>query len=155
MAEITGAVFNFKIGGGTGQTASGTSTADNPTDTDKPSAKVAGEKTSWATVKTAIGLNYAQRIAQTAVSGVISNLEGSQLSAQASALQGIATNVVSTAVSFAANPVVGAVNLATQAISYGFQQNKMDRQKAWSDYDLSEYRTNRGYSAAYNRSRSN
>ena len=147
---ITGATFNFNK---TVTQEEAPSTPDQPTDGAKLETKVAGEKSGKQNTKDMINLSIVHQALKTTISNAVQNVEGSQLSAQASALQSGVTSVVSMVFMAATNPYALLATIACQGISYAFKAEKFNRQKAWEEYDLEEYRAARGYSAATNRSR--
>ncbi len=137
--EISGAKFNFNK-----HVSEDRRTSVN--DGAKLETKIAGEKTDGQNTKDMINLSMVTQILKTAVNGTIQNIEGAQLSEQVRALQTIGSTVISSVFMAATNPYALITTLACKAISYGFQEAKFNRQKAWSDYDLDEYRAHRGYS---------
>lgn len=148
---ITGITFNFHKSVSSGGDESSTPAA--PVDDSKIEAKTAGEKTGAGAAKTFINLAMVQQTLKSAVSNAIQNIENSQLSAQTGALQSIATTAVSSIFMAATNPYALVASLACQGISYGYKVAKRNRERAWEDYDLSEYRSARGYSASNSRTR--
>lgn len=141
--DITGATFNFNKTVTEDEPAS---TPDKPTDGAKVETKVAGEKKDKQNTKDMINLSIVTQSIKTAINSAMQNVEGAQLSAQTSALQSIGGTVVSSVFMAATNPYALITSLACKGISYGFQVAKFNREKAWSDYDLNEYRERRGYS---------
>lgn len=148
---ITGATFNFNK---TVSNEESQSTADKPADGAKLDTKVAGEKTGKSNIKDFINLSLVQQTIKTAINSTIQNVEGAQLSAQASALQSTFTTAVSLVHMATTNPYALLATLACQGISYGFKVAKFNRQKSWEQYDIEEYNYARGYSAQISRSRS-
>ncbi len=143
MAEVTGATFNFNKTVTEDEPAS---TPDKPTDGAKVETKVAGEKKGKQNTKDMINLSIVTQTVKTAINSALQNVEGSRLSEQVSAMQSIASTTISSVFMAATNPYALLVSLACKGISYAFKQDKYNRQKAWSDYDLDEYRARRGYS---------
>ena len=147
--EITGATFNFNKTVTEDEPAS---TPDKPTDGAKIETKVAGEKGGKQNTKDFINLSMVTQTVKTAVNSAMQNVEGSQLSEQVSALQSIGSTVISSVFMAATNPYALVASLACMGINYAFKQAKYSRDKAWSDYDLEEYRARRGYSNGRTRS---
>lgn len=143
MADITGATFNFNK---TVTEEEAASTPDKPADGAKVETKVAGEKKGKQNTKDMINLSIVTQTLKTAVNSAMQNVEGAQLSEQASALQSIGSTVISSVFMAATNPYALVTMLACKGVSYAFKQDKYNRQKAWTDYDLEEYRARRGYS---------
>lgn len=150
MAEITGATFNFNKTVTEDEPAS---TPDKPTDGAKVETKVAGEKKGKQNTKDFINLSIVTQTLKTAVNSAIQNVEGSQLSAQVGALQSIGSTVISSVFMAATNPYALITMLACKGVSYAFKMDKFNREIAWNNYSLKEYKSARGYSAAYSRSR--
>lgn len=150
MAEITGATFNFNK---TVTDEEAASTPDKPTDGAKVETKVAGEKKGKQNTKDFINLSIVTQTVKTAINGAIQNVEGSQLSEQASALQSITGTAISSVFMAATNPYALITMLACKGVSYGFKAAKFQREAAWETYDIAEYKSARGTSAAYTRSR--
>lgn len=148
--EMTGATFNFNK---TVTDEEPSSTPDKPADGAKVETKVAGEKKGKQNTKDTINLSIVTQSVKTAINSAIQNVEGSQLSGQVSALQSVATTAISSVFMAATNPYALLTSLACKGISYAFKVDKFNRQKAWSDYDLEEYKVARGY--ANSRTRSN
>lgn len=146
---VTGATFNFNK---TVTEEEPASTPDKPTDGAKIETKVAGEKGGKQNTKDFINLSMVTQTVKTAVNSAIQNVESSQLSEQVSALQSIGSTVVSSVFMAATNPYALVASLACMGINFAFKQDKYNRQKAWSDYDLEEYRERRGYSNSRTRS---
>lgn len=143
MAEITGATFNFNKTVTEDEPAS---TPDKPADGAKVETKVAGEKKGKSNTKDFINLSIVTQAVKTAINSAISNVEGSQLSAQVGALQTGVTSAISMIHMAKTNPYALLTSLACEAISYKFKVEKYNRQKVWSDFELNEYRSHRGYS---------
>lgn len=149
--EITGATFNFNKTVTEDEPAS---TPDKPADGAKVETKVAGEKKGKQNTKEFINLSIVTQSLKTAVNSAIQGVEGSQLSAQASALQSIGSTAISSVFMAATNPYALLASLACKGISYGFQVAKFNREKTWESFNIEEYRSARGYSASNSRSRS-
>lgn len=133
-----------------------TQTAETPTGGGGGlSTKIAGESTDLQGIKAGVILGEVENVAETAINAALSSVENSQAQVQINALKKGIASVGSTARAIAINPVLGGIKLTTQVISVAAEQERQDRKKTWSDYDLSEYNRMRGYTAAYNRSRSN
>lgn len=151
MADITGATFNFNKTVTEDEPAS---TPDKPADGAKVETKLAGEKKGKQNTKEFINLSLVTQSVKTAINNTIQNIEGTQLSEQASALQTLATTTISSVFMAATNPYALIATLACKGISYAFTAAKFNREKAWEGYDIGEYKSARGYTAA-NRSRNN
>ena len=150
MTEVTGATFNFNK---TVTEEEPASTPDKPTDGAKVETKVAGEKKGKQNTKDFINLSMVTQTIKTAVNSAIQNVEGSQLSEQVSALQSIASTTVALGFMAYTNPYTAIASLACMGISHAFKMDKLNREITWNNYNLKEYKSARGYSAAYSRSR--
>lgn len=156
---VTGATFNFNK---TVTSEERTASAEQPADNNAPSSKIAGQKKDSQSLKNMIGVQQLQQVVKQGINAVLSNVEGSQTQAQISALKqiggGLVTGVTATLTAAMVNPVLGVVTGATQlasaGISYAEEEVKFQRDKAWTDYGIEEYKRQRGYSAMYSRSRS-
>ena len=148
--EITGATFNFNKTVTDNEPAS---TPDKPADGAKVETRLAGEKKSRQNTKEFINLSLVTQSVKTAINNTIQNIEGAQLSEQANALQSIATMTISSVFMAATNPYALIASLACKGIAYAFKAAKFNREKAWESYNIEEYKSARGYTAA-NRSRS-
>lgn len=143
--EISGAKFNFnKHVSEDGRTS--------VNDGAKLETKIAGEKTDGQNTKDMINLSMVTQILKTAVNGTIQNIEGAQLSEQVRALQTIGSTVISSVFMAATNPYALITTLACKSISYVYNQDKINRQRAWDEYDVEEYNLRRGYSSSRTRS---
>ena len=155
--EITGATFNFtkKVAEG-GKTA----TPENPTDNDKKEQPTtAGEeekKSGGEKGKNQIGA-FAYDMVKTGVqqtlSAITSNVAGSStLQIQLQSAQQVGGKIIAyTAAIATGNWAVAATMAVADITSYTSKQASFNRDKAWSDYDLDQYKTRRGYSTARNR----
>ncbi len=148
---ITGITFNFHKN--VSSEGDEPSTPAAPADDSKIETKIAGEKTGARAARTFVNLAIVQQMLKTTINNSIQNIENSQLAEQSSALQSIAINTVSSVFMAATNPYALVASLACQGISYGFKVAKRNRERAWENYDISEYQAARGYSAASSRSR--
>lgn len=149
--DISGVTFNFKSKNGKTE-KKGTPSA--PKDSTAPSTDVAGEEGSEDTLATAAVVNVAINTIKSAAQMSIQNVEGTIVKAQVSALSSGVSKIASVGVAIASkHPFVAASMVAINALSYGFQQEKFNRESAWSDYSRSQYIENRGFSASYNRNR--
>lgn len=147
---ITGATFNFtkKV-----SEEEQVSTASAPTDGNTPKPDLAGEGKKKDNLRTIVGLQEARKVGSAIAQNIISNVEGTTTQAQISALNSGVSTVASVATTFAVNPILGLANLTAQGVSYVARQEKFNRDKAWTDYELEQYKQLRGYSSLYNGSR--
>ena len=156
--DITGATFNFtKKVTDEGETAS----PEKPVDGDRENKpKAAGDKKKKVDGdgkdKEYIGA-FAYDMIKTGVqqtlSAVMSNVSGSPtLQIQLQAAQQVGGKIIAyTAAIASQNWAALATMTISDTISFASKQVAYERDKAWSDYDLEEYRERRGYSM--NRSR--
>ena len=156
--DITGATFNFtkKVTDG-GETTS----PEKPVDGDKENKpKAAGDKKKKGDGdgkdKESIGA-FAYDMIKTGVqqtfSAVMSNVSGSPtLQIQLQAAQQVGGKIIAYTAAIASQnwAVLGAMAIA-DTISFASKQAAFERDKAWSDYDLDQYRERRGYSTLRNR----
>lgn len=149
---VTGATFNFNK---TVTVEEKPSTAAEPTDSSKLDTKMAGEKKGGSSTKEFLALSMVMNTVQSTVNTTLQNVEGTRLSEQIGAMQSIATTTVALGFMAATNPYALVATLALKGISYGFKADKFNRDKAWQDYDISEYNDRRGYSIHRSRTRSN
>ena len=140
---ITGATFNFNK---TVTEEEPASTPDKPADGAKLETKIAGEKKGSSNTNDFINLAVVTQSLKTAVNSAIQNVEGSQLSEQISALQSIGGTLISSVFMAYSNPYALIANLACMGINHAFKQAKYNQRRAWSDYDIEQYKEKRGYS---------
>lgn len=156
--DITGATFNFTK---TVTNEERVSTPENPVDDDKEKKpKSAGDKKKNANGsgenKNAIGA-FAYDMIKTGVqqtmSAVMSNVSGSPtLQVQLQAAQQIGGKIIAYTAAVATGNWAAVATMAISDItSYAAKQAEFKRDKAWSDYDLDQYRERRGYSTARSR----
>ena len=156
--DITGATFNFtKKVTDEGETAS----PEKPVDGDKENKpKAAGDKKKKGDGdgkdKESIGAFAYDMIktgVQQTVSAVMSNVSGSPtLQIQLQAAQQVGGKIIAyTAAIASQNWAALATMVIFDAVSYTSKQAAFKRDKAWSDYDLDQYRERRGYSTLRNR----
>jgi hypothetical protein len=148
--EITGATFNLNK---TVTSAEKESTPNKPTDNSKLQKGIAGEKTGKQNIKDFINLTIVQQTLKATVNNTIQNIQGSQLSEQAGALQSVASMAVSSVFMAKNNTYALVASMAAQGISLSFKMAKYSRQTAWESYNIDEYNSARGYSAGVNRTR--
>ena len=156
--DITGATFNFtKKVADEGETAS----PEKPVDGDRENKpKVAGDKKKKGDGdgkdKESIGA-FAYDMIKTGVkqtiSAVMSNVSGSPtLQIQLQAAQQVGGKIIAyTAAVASQNWAAVAAMAISDTISFASKQAAYERDKAWSDYDLDQYRERRGYSTLRNR----
>lgn len=156
--DITGVNFNFtKKVTDEGETAS----PEKPVDGDKENKpKAAGDKKKKGDgdgkEKNAIGA-FAYDMIKTGVqqtlSAVMSNVSGSPtLQIQLQAAQQVGGKIIAyTAAIASQNWAAVAAMAISDTISFASKQAAYNRDKAWSDYDLDQYRERRGYSTLRNR----
>jgi hypothetical protein len=156
--DITGATFNFtKKVTDEGETAS----PEKPVDGDRENKpKAAGDKKKkgdgGGKDKESIGA-FAYDMIKTGVqqtmSAVMSNVSGSPtLQIQLQAAQQIGGKIIAyTAAAATGNWAALATMAISDTISFASKQAAYERDKAWSDYDLEQYRERRGYSTARSR----
>lgn len=152
--EITGATFYFtKKVTDEGETSS----PEKPVDGDKEKKpKPAGDNKDKNKEKSSIGA-FAYDMIKTGVqqtmSAVMSNVSGSPtLQIQLQAAQQIGGKIIAyTAAAATGNWAALTAMAISDTISYGAKQAEFRRDKAWSDYDLEQYRDRRGYSTARSR----
>ena len=151
--DITGATFNFtKKVTDEGETAS----PEKPVDGDREKKpKTAGDNSKRdsgkGNLKNAIGA-FAYDMIKTGVqqtlSTVMSNVSGSPtLQIQLQAAQQVGGKIIAYTAAIASQNWAALSTMAiSDTISFASKQAAFDRDKAWSDYDLEEYRERRGYS---------
>lgn len=156
--DITGATFNFtKKVTEEGETAS----PEKPVDGDRENKpKAAGDKKKKddgdGKDKESIGA-FAYDMIKTGVqqtlSAVMSNVSGSPtLQIQLQAAQQVGGKIIKyTTAAATGNWAAVALMAVSDTISYVSKQAEYSRDKAWSDFDLDQYRERRGYSTARNR----
>lgn len=156
--DITGATFNFtKKVTDEGETAS----PEKPVDSDRENKpKAAGDKKKKGDGdgkdKESIGA-FAYDMIKTGVqqtlSAVMSNVSGSPtLQIQLQAAQQVGGKIIAyTAAVVSQNWAAVAAMTISDTISFASKQAAYERDKAWSDYDLDQYRERRGNTARRNR----
>ncbi len=117
-----------------------------------PPASGGGDKESGSNFAS-VAMSTALGFVRQTINETMSRVSGSaSLTTQLKAAAGgLADGITLGAMAFT-SPVSAIATVVSMAISYGFAQADFNRSKAWSDYDLSEYRETLGASA-YNRSR--
>lgn len=154
--EITGATFNFTKNI-TGESES--SAPEKPVDQDKEKKpKAAGEKKPDGTGKeknaiTAFAYDMIKTSIQQTMSTVLSNVSGSPtLQIQLQAAQQVGGKIIAYTGAIASGNWAALGTMAiTDIISYGSKRAAFEREKAWSDFDIDQYRERRGYSTLRNR----
>ena len=147
---VTGATFNFNK---TVTDEEKPSTAAEPRDNSKIETKVAGEKKGSGNTQDFVNLSLLQQTMKSTIDTALQSVEGdSRMSQQVSAMQSITKTAISSVFMAATNPYALIATVAMQGISYAFKSDKFNRNKAWQDYDLQEYRSARGYTASRTRS---
>lgn len=156
--DITGATFNFtKKVTDEGETAS----PEKPVDGDRENKpKAAGDKKKKGDGdgkdKESIGAFTYDMIKtgiQQTMSSVMSNVSGSPtLQIQLQAAQQVGGKIIAYTVAVASQnwAALGAMAIS-DTISFVSNRSAFERDKAWSDYDLDQYRERRGYSTLRNR----
>ena len=156
--DITGATFNFtKKVTDEGETAS----PEKPVDGDRENKpKAAGDKKKKGNGdgkdKESIGA-FAYDMIKTGVqqtlSAVMSNVSGSPtLQIQLQAAQQVGGKIIAYTAAIASQNWAALATMAiSDTISFASKQAAYERDKAWSDYDLDQYRERRGYSTSRNR----
>lgn len=155
--DITGATFNFtkKV-----EDEEKSSSPENPVDVDRenkpktPDDK-GNKKEDGGKDKKAAALAYDMiktGVVQT-VSSVMSNVKGSPtLQIQLQAAQQIGGKVLSYVAAAATGNWAAVATMAiSDVISYSAKKEAFNRDQAWADYDLDQYRERRGYSTLRNR----
>ena len=156
--DITGATFNFtkKV-----TDESETASPERPVDGDRENKpKAAGDKKKKGDGdgkdKESIGA-FAYDMIKTGVqqtlSAVMSNVSGSPtLQIQLQAAQQVGGKIIAYTAAIASQKwaTVAAMAIA-DTVSFASKQAAYGRDKAWSDYDLDQYRERRGYSTLRNR----
>lgn len=157
--EITGATFYFtKKSGGEGETIS----PEKPADDDKEKKpRVAGDKKTNSNKeegkdKTTIGVFAYDMIktgVQQTIEAVTANVSGSPtLQIQIQAAKQVGGKIIAyTAAVVSRNWAALATMAFSDAISFVSKQAVYERDKAWTDYNLDQYRERRGYSTLRNR----
>lgn len=154
--DITGATFNFtkKV-----TDESESSSPEKPVDNDKEKKpKPAGDKKKKSDSKdkegvSAFAYDMIKSGVQQTISAVMSNVSGSPtLQIQLQAAQQVGGKIIAyTAAVASQNWVSLATMTISNTISLASKQAAFHRDKAWSDYDLDQYRERRGYSTARSR----
>ena len=156
--DITGATFNFtKKVTDEGETAS----PEKPVDGDREKKpKTAGDNSKRdggkGSLKNSIGA-FAYDMIKTGVqqtlSAVMSNVSGSPtLQIQLQAAQQVGGKIIAYTAAIASQNWAALATMAiSDTISFASKQATYERDKAWSDYDLDQYRERRGYSTSRNR----
>lgn len=155
--DITGATFNFtKTVTGDGENSS----PEKPVDGDKEKIpKTAGDnkkKDGESEKKSSISAFAYDMIktgVQQTISAVMSNVSGSAtLQVQLQTAQQIGGKVIAYTTAMATGNFVALATMAvSDTISSISKHAQFNRDKAWSDYDLEQYRERRGYSTMRNR----
>lgn len=146
MAEI---IMHFTIEGGQGDVSPDVvPTPDSPTTPTEKDKK----KEAWIV---AHGLDVAKQLGRQVADNMIASI-GSRTGnyVQQEQIQtaiGIGTKAVGIATSFAINPWLGAVHLAGEAISAGFNYANTMRELRWQEREKAELRRRAGYNSNYNR----
>lgn len=157
--DITGTTFHFtqKV-----TEEENTSSPENPADGDKEkSPKAAGDRNKKGgqddkDKKNGIGA-FAYDMIKTGIqqtlSAVTSSVSGSPtLQIQLQAAQQVGGKIIAyTTAAVSGNWAALATMAITDVISYGTKKAAFERDKAWSDYDLEQYRERRGYSTMRSR----
>ena len=156
--EITGATFNFtkQVANGGGSQSSPEKPVDNdkaekPTTAGEEEKKSGGEKG-----KNQIGAfayDMLKTGMQQTLSAITSQVAGSStLQVQLQTAQQVSGKIIAyTAAIATGNWAVAATMAVADITSFASKQATYNREKAWSDYDLDQYRERRGYSTARNR----
>ncbi len=156
--DITGATFNFtKKVMDEGETAS----PEKPVDGDRENKpKSAGDKKKKDKDKdkdkeslSAFAYDMIKTGVQQTLSAVMSNVSGSPtLQIQLQAAQQIGGKIIAyTTAAATGNWAAVATMAVADSISFASKKAAFERDKAWSDYDLAQYRERRGYSNLRNR----
>ena len=154
--DITGATFNFtKKVTDEGETAS----PEKPVDGDKENKpKAAGDKKKRDEGKNkesigAFAYDMIKTGVQQTLSAVMSNVSGSPtLQIQLQAAQQVGGKIIAYTAAIASQNWAALATMAiSDTISFASKQAAFERDKAWSDYDLDQYRERRGYSTLRNR----
>lgn len=156
--EITGATFNFtKTVTEEGESASPEKPADNDKEK-KP--KVAGEDGKSGDKKkkdknslSAFAFDLIKTSVQQTMAAVTANISGSPtLQVQIQAAQQIGGKIIAYTAAIATKEWAAlAIMAVSDVISVVSKPVKYNQDKAWSDYDLDQYRERRGYSTLRNR----
>lgn len=153
--DITGATFNFtkKV-----MDEGETSSPEKPVDGDKekkPKDAGGDEKKKGKDKNSISAFTYDMvktGVLQT-VSAVMSNVSGSPtLQIQLQAAQQIGGKIIAYTTAAATGNLATLATMAiSDSISFAAKQAAYERDKAWSDYDLDQYRERRGYSTTRSR----
>ena len=152
--EITGATYNFtkKVVSEGEKT-----TPEKPTDEDKEKTpKTAGDdeqKKDKGNALTAFAYDMIKQGLTQTVSAVMSSVSASptlQIQLQTAQQVGGKLIAYTTAVASQNWAAVGSMALS-DTVSFVSKTANFERNKAWSDYDLDQYRERRGYASARNR----
>ena len=154
--DITGATFNFtKKVTDEGESASPEKPVDNDKG-DKPKTPGDKKKKGDGKDKESIGAFAYDMIktgVQQTISAVMSNVSGSPtLQIQLQAAQQVGGKIIAYTAAIASQNWAALATMAiSDTISFASKQAAFERDKAWSDYDLDQYRERRGYSTLRNR----
>ncbi len=154
--DITGTTFNFSKTVVTEEER--LASPEKPVDGDKEKKpKASGDKNkSGDDKKSSVGAFAYDMIktgVQQTVGAVLSNVSGSPtLQVQLNAAQQIGGKAIAYTMAIATQNWVALGAMAiSDVVSYASKQAEFKREKAWSDYDLDQYRERRGYSNLRNR----
>lgn len=117
--------------------------AADPRDENKPKADLPSGASTKDGVKGAIGVSVVKRVLNQVKGRFVSqaSLTGSSTAqAQASLAGELTSDIMQTAAAFAANPILGAVKLAQQAIEIANQAMDYARQSAWRETEVADNR---------------
>ena len=156
--DITGATFNFtKKVTDEGETAS----PEKPVDGDRENKpKAAGDKKKQGDGDgknkgsiSAFAYDMIKAGVQQTLSAVTSNVSGSPtLQIQLQAAQQVGGKIIAYTAAIASQNWAALATMAvSDTVSFVSKQAAFERDKAWSDYDLDQYRERRGYSTLRNR----
>lgn len=143
MSDIT---INFTLQGD-GNANTGVDSVQPNGETAKANAKTA------FTVATA--MSVAKQFSTQIVDGYISSI-GSRtgnyvMQEKAQNAMNMVGKIVGIGAAFAANPILGAVALVGEGISFGFQSAERNRQIMWQNREAEQLRRRAGYNSNYNR----
>lgn len=127
--------------------------ASTPRDTARPKASVSADtaeaigENAFSTFKVTMAYDAIKSIATTAGNAVLNSIssDNATLQRQISVARSVTSKVTSTALSFAVNPILGAVQVAGEAINYSVGEANFRMNVAWNDYDREQMQINRGY----------
>ncbi len=156
--DITGATFNFtKKVTDEGETAS----PEKPVDGDRENKpKAAGDKKKKGDGKdsgkgaiSAFAYDMIKSGVQQTLSAVMSNVSGSPtLQIQLQTAQQVGGKIIAYTTAIATQNWAALATMAiSDTISFTSKQAAYERDKAWSDYDLEQYRERRGYLSSRSR----